>query len=129
MDLHIYNAFSNMSTTIVYACLLTQAMSMASSQKPKIFRFQANNKYTFSVEEWAEYNGEILPFSSFTACHWEKLRVFNARDTCPWSLCYKNKNRDRDFQCIQFWYIREPNSGGRYVVASAGFGGSAYGGI
>ena len=112
--------------TPVYMIMLFQ---ISWGEKPKIMRFQVNNKYVAaSVEEWAIYKEEIPAFESFTACHWELLRFFNNRDTCPWSLCYKMKDIDNDFECVQFWYNREPDSGGRYVVASAGFGGGLYGG-
>ena len=94
----------------------------------KILKFQSKSDGNYSIEEWAEFKGKIPHLDAFTVCHWEKLMFFVKRDTCPWAFCYKNTDDFKDHQCTQFWYNRDPASGGRYVKVARGFGDNTYGG-
>ena len=111
---------------ILILVLLFQSLTRA--QKPQILRFQVNNVETYSTEEWVEFKGKIPHMNSFTACHWERLRFFSVRDSCPWAFCYKTKNIESDHHCTQLWYNRDAVSGGRYIIASGGFGDNSNGG-
>ena len=102
---------------------------MVTPMASKILKFQSESGGAYSTEEWAEFRGKIPHLDSFTVCHWEKLRFFNVRESCHWAFCYKNKDAFADHQCTQFWYGRDPDSGGRYVTAGVGFGDNSYGGI
>ena len=105
--------------------ILIQLLSVNSL---KILKFQSQSEGSYSTKEWAQYKGRIPHLNSFTACHWEKLRFFSARDTPLWAYCYKTQDIFTDLHCTQLWYNRDSGSGGRYVTASGGFGDNSYGG-
>ena len=96
----------------------------------KVLQFQIDSEGggSYSTEEWAAYKGTIPHMSSFTACHWEKLRFFNVQESCQWAYCYKNTNASTDYKCTQLWYDRDSESGGRYVSVNGGFGDNSFGG-
>ena len=98
------------------------------AEKTQMLRFQRDNGRQYSIEEVAEYKGRIPHLNAFTVCHWERLKFFVVRDTCPWAFCYKNTDDFKDHQCTQFWYNRDLDSGGRYVKVAGGFGDNSYGG-
>ena len=97
-------------------------------KETEMLRFQLNNGRKYSIEEYAEFKGKIPHLNAFTVCHWERLKFFVVRDTCPWAFCYKNTDDFKDHQCTQFWYNRDLDSGGRYVKVAGGFGDNSYGG-
>ena len=101
---------------------------MVLSGSTKMLKFQSESGGKYSTEEWAQFKGIIPHLTSFTVCHWEKLRFFSVRDTSLWAFCYKNEDVFTDHHCTQLWYNRDPGSGGRYVTASGGFGDNSYGG-
>ena len=114
---------------IIAICLLL-LITLLSGQALKILKFQSNSEAKkYSTEEWARFKGKIPRLNSFTVCHWERLRFFSVRDTSIWAFCVKTRDVYTDHQCTQFWYNRDTDSGGRYVVASGGFGDNSYGGI
>ena len=94
----------------------------------KILAFQRDSGGDYSTEEWAEFKGTIPHLNEFTFCWWEKLMFFSVRDSCQWAFCYKNTDDHADHHCTQFWYNRDSASGGRYIIASGGFGDNSYGG-
>ena len=114
-----------MKSLLLFLFLCSHVPSLHAS---KILQFQSESGGTYSTEEWAEFKGKIPHMMSFTACHWEKLRFFSVRESCHWAFCYKNTNASADHHCTQFWYIRDPDSGGRYVHAYGGFGDNSFGG-
>ena len=114
----------------LYVCLLVLMFLMNSAAlKSKMLRFQLGNHETYSTEEWAEFKGDIPHLNSFTACHWERLRFFSSRQSCQWSFCYKKKDGESSLYCIQLWYSRDVQSGGRYVRIAGGFPDKSNGGI
>ena len=110
------------------ALILHYCLHFALGFSSKVMKFQIDSGGSYSTEEWAAFKGKIPFMSSFTACHWEKLRFFNVRESCHWAYCYKNTNASTDYHCTQFWYNRDPDSGGRYVSAYGGFGDNSFGG-
>ena len=100
-----------------------------SSKSTPILKFQIDSGGVYTTSEWAELKGKIPHLNSFTVCHWELLRFFSVRDSCPWAFCYKNEDVYADHHCTQLWYNRDTASGGRYVELAAGFGDNSYGGM
>jgi hypothetical protein len=106
--------------------LLFLFISSVATKTTKILKFQSESDGVYTTEEWAEYREKISHMDSFTACHWERLRFFSVRDSCPWAFCYKNKDVFEDHHCTQMWYNRDIASGGRYVTFAGGFGDGSY---
>ena len=113
---------------VVPALVFHFCLNLAKVSSSKILQFQIGTGGSYSTDEWVEFKGKIPHMTSFTACHWEKLRFFNVRETCHWAFCYKNTNATSDIHCTQFWYIFDGDSGGRYVSAYGGFGDNSFGG-
>ena len=112
----------------MFLTLLIMLLIVEAGHTIKILKFQSNTEGAYSTEHWAQFKGNLPHLKAFTVCHWERLRFFSVRETPIWSFCYKNQDVFADHHCTQFWYYRDSGSGGRYVIASGGFGDNSYGG-
>ena len=73
----------------------------ASTAASFIVSFQSSE--TISVEEWAEYIGNMPQLNDITVCHWNKVNYFSDDVSTLWSYCTQKTSNDK-MRCIQMEY-------------------------
>lgn len=78
-----------------------------------ILNFQSSGE--LSLEQWAEYLGDIPPMQEFTSCIWEKLRYFATDYTAVWGYCHQTSANDLSISCTQFYHRGTPSTRERHI--------------